>query len=346
MASGAKEKELKRLTSIIELHHSLGANLELDQICRISVRELASVLGCDGCAIMLIEGDKVKIMAEKGFSKTFGEMAFNVEMPAIRYILDTKEDIFAGDVSNDPAAGCVPNGCAMNSLICTRIMIGGEVKGIIHLDSAEKNAFDTEDLEFAQLLAKEIAIAMERSFLYSQIRDISVRDGLTGCFNRRKFDIDIAVEVATSKRYKKPLSLLMVDVDWFKEYNDFHGHPKGDTLLRNLVSVLTGNVRPSDTVYRYGGEEFAILLPNADKKEASSVTTRVQKAIGQERFEGERQSQPDGKVTLSIGVATFPADANNKDGLIEAADSALYRAKQSGRNRVCAFGGKNRHKLA
>ena len=129
MASGAKEKELKRLTSIIELHHSLGANLELDQICRISVRELASVLGCDACAIMLIEGDRVKIMAEKGFSKVFGKMTFSVEMPAIRYILDTKEDIFAGDVTNGPVASCVPRGCAMNSLICTRIMVGDEVKG-------------------------------------------------------------------------------------------------------------------------------------------------------------------------------------------------------------------------
>ena len=345
MASGEKEKELKRLTAIIELHHSLGANLESEQICRISIRELASVPGCDGCAIMLIEGDKVKIMAEKGFSKVFGEMAFGVEMPAIRYILDTKEDIFTGDVTNSPVASCVPHGCAMSSLICTGIMIGGEVKGIIHLDSAEKDVFDREDLAFVQLLAKEISIAMERSFLYSQIRDISVRDGLTGCFNRRKFDIDIVVEVATSKRYKKPLSLLMVDIDWFKNYNDFHGHPKGDALLRNLVNVLTCHVRPSDTVYRYGGEEFAILLPNADKQEASSVTVRVQKAIGQEQFEGEGQSQPGGKVTLSIGVATFPADANNKDGLIEAADSALYRAKQSGRNRVCVFGGENRHKL-
>jgi diguanylate cyclase (GGDEF)-like protein len=346
MGGRAKGKELKRLTAIIELHHSLGATLELEQVCRISVREMASVLGCDGCAIMLIEGDKVKIMAEKGFSKTFGDMAFSIEMPAIGYILDTKEDIFAADVTNSPAASCVPQGCAMNSLICTPIMVGGEVKGIIHLDSMEKNAFDRGDLEFAQLLAKEISVAMERSFLYSQVRDISVRDGLTGCYNRRKFDIDIAVEVATSKRYNKPLSLLMLDIDWFKEYNDFHGHPKGDTLLKNVVNVLTCNVRPSDTVYRYGGEEFAILLPNADKNEASSVATRAREAINQEQFEGERQSQPDGKVTVSIGVATFPAGANNSEGLIEAADSALYRAKQSGRNRVCAFGDKNGHKLA
>jgi diguanylate cyclase (GGDEF)-like protein len=285
-------------------------------------------------------------MAEKGFSKVFREMAFSVEVPAIRYILDTKEDIFAGDVTSGSTASCVPYGCAMNSLICTRIMIGDEVRGIIHLDSAEKNAFDRGDLEFAQLLAKEISIAMERAFLYSQVRDISVRDGLTGCFNRRKFDIDIAVEVATSKRYKKPLSLLMLDIDWFKKYNDFHGHPKGDTLLKNVVNVLTCNVRPSDTVYRYGGEEFAILLPSADRKEASSIATRAWKAISREQFEGEGQSQPDGEVTVSIGVATFPADASDKERLIEAADSALYRAKQSGRNRVYAFGGENGHKLA
>ncbi|MBM4445920.1 MAG: sensor domain-containing diguanylate cyclase [Chloroflexi bacterium] len=337
MASKGTEKELKRLTAIIELHHSIGANLELEQICRISVRELADALGCDGCAIMLIEGDEVKIMAEKGFAQTFGEMTFSVDMPAIRHILNTKEDIFTGDVTNSPAASCVPHGCAMNSLICAPIMVDDEVKGIIHLDSSEKNAFDRADLEFAQLLAKEISIAMERSFLYSEVRDSSISDGLTGCFNRRKFDVDIAVEIATAKRYKKPLSFFMVDVDWFKKYNDFHGHPKGDAVLNKLVNVLTCHVRSSDKIYRYGGEEFAILLPDTNKEEASLIAIRVQEAIGQEQFEGEKESQPDGKVTVSIGVATFPVDADNKDGLITAADSALYKAKQSGRNRVCAF---------
>ena len=200
-----------------------------------------------------------------------------------------------------------------------------------------KNAFDKEALEFVELLAKEISIAIERSFLYAQVRDVSIRDGLTGCFNRRKFDVDIVAEIANAKCSEEPLSFLMLDIDWFKKYNDFHGHLKGDELLKKMVNLLTSNLRPFDKAYRYGGEEFTVLLPSTEKKIALLTAERLCKTIEQEQFEGEKESQPAGEVTVSIGVASFPADANDVQSLIEAADSALYKAKESGRNRVCSF---------
>lgn len=332
------EKETKKLTALVQINHSIGANLEVEEIARIVVREIADIVNCDACAILLIEGSSVKILAEKGFSETFAGIDFNIDMPAIKYILDTRQGIFSGDILNSPAAGCVPHGCSMNSLICTPIVLSGEIIGIIHLDAARKSAFDQEDLEFAQLLSKEISIAMERSLLYSQVKDISTRDGLTGCFNRRKFDVDIVAEIAAARLDNRKLSLLMIDIDWFKKYNDCHGHSKGDELLKRIVNVFTGTTRPSDKTYRYGGEEFAILLFDANREEAISVAARVRKAAEREPFEGEKESQPEGKITVSIGVASFPEDANNNEELIEAADSALYKAKQSGRNRVCSSG--------
>jgi len=337
MEDSATEKELKKLTAITRIHHSIGSNLKLEEISRILVRELISIASCDGCAILLIKGGKVEILAERGFSKAFGEVEFNMSMPAIKYVVDTKQAIFTGEVMNSSVSSRVPCGYSMNSLICTPIVINDEVRGIIHLDSWGKNAFDEEDLELTKLLAKEISIAIERSFLYSQVWDISIRDGLTGCFNRRKFDVDIVAELASAKQYEKPLSLLMLDIDWFKKYNDFHGHPKGDALLKGISNVLVSNIRALDKVYRYGGEEFAVLLPDTGKEKSSHVAIRLQETIEQEQFEGERESQPDEKITISIGVADFPSDANHGDGLIEAADSALYKAKQSGRNRVCVF---------
>jgi diguanylate cyclase (GGDEF)-like protein len=253
--------------------------------------------------------------------------------------LETKQGIFSGDILNSPTASCVPEGCPMNSLICTPVILSGEVKGIIHLDAAKKSAFDEKDLEFAELLAKEISIAMERSLLYSQIRDISTRDGLIGCFNRGKLEVDTVAGIADATLRGKPLSFLMMDIDWFKKFNDFHGHPKGDELLKQIVKVFSGAIRPSDKIYRYGGEEFAVLIPDISKKETMPIAARIRKAVEREQFEGEKESQPGGKVTISIGLASFPSDANNKEGLVEAADSALYKAKQSGRNRVHAFDG-------
>jgi len=215
--------------------------------------------------------------------------------------------------------------------------IRDRVKGIIHLDSFEKNAFDEEDLNFVELLAKETAIAIERSLLYEEIKNLSVIDALTNLFNRRKMEEDLRNELERSKRYTRPLSILMIDIDYFKNYNDFHGHQKGDELLRKIAELLRKNLRAIDKVYRYGGEEFLVMLPEVDKEGALACAERLRRKVEQEPFEGEEQSQPSGKITISIGVASYPLDGDSIEKLIEAADSALYRAKALGRNRVCLY---------
>jgi len=225
----------------------------------------------------------------------------------------------------------------MSSLICVPVEIAGLVRGIIHIDSTRKDAFDQSDLEFIELMAREAALAMERSLLYSKVVDVSITDSLAGCYNRRKLDIDIVAEISRAKQTKKPVSLLMVDIDWFKSYNDFHGHPLGDELLKKLVRLLSKNVRASDHIYRYGGEEFALLLPGAGKVQAVYVASRLRDIVESESFDGEADSQPDKSITISIGVSIFPVDVKNWSELIKAADSALYRAKQTGRNKVCSF---------
>lgn len=337
MPNLAAEKEISRLESIVRIHHSIGAILDLTEIARILVRELANMLDCDACAIMLIEGNKVNILAERGFSWTFGKMELTTDMPAVKHILSTREPIFTTDVTKSPVVAFFPSSGSGCSLMCVPVIVNDEVKGIIHLGSTKKNAFDQEDLEFTELLTKEVSLAIERSLLFAQVMDISIKDGLTGCYNRRKFDLDIVAEFAYARQHKKPLSLLMADIDWFKKYNDFHGHPKGDELLKKLVRLLTKNIRPLDRVYRYGGEEFVILLMETGKVKAAYTAARLRYLIEKEPFDGEMQSQPDKSVTISIGVATFPVDAKDWSGLIKAADSALYEAKQTGRNKFCAF---------
>ena len=337
MAETITKDELKRLRAITRIHHSVGAILDPEEVSRVLVRELSEVVSCDGCALLLIEGKGVKVMAERGFSKTLGQVDFTADMPAIQHMLDTKKSIFTGDVANSPAAECIPTGCQVKSLICVPIMVKGEVKGILHLDALDKDAFDEEDLNLTELLAEEVSITIERSFIYSEVLDLSIRDGLTGCFNRRKFDVDIAADIADARQHGEALSLLMMDIDWFKKYNDFHGHLEGDILLKKLTTTLIRNIRPLDRVYRYGGEEFSVLLPATERGNAFLVARRLQQAVELEPFEGENQSQPGRRVTVSIGVAAFPTDAKDRDSLVQAADAALYQAKQSGRNRVCSF---------
>jgi len=330
-------RKLAHLTAIARVHLRIGTIFELKKISRIYLRELIGMVGCDGCAIIRIDKHKVTILAERGLGETFRDMVLSADQPPLKYVVDTKQAIFTGDVLSSPDASYVPHGRSVKSLICTPIIVNNHVGGIIYLDSVKKNAFSEEDMEFTELLADEISIALEQSLAYSYFRNIFTTDGVTGCLNRRKFDADIVAEIASAKEYEEQLSLLLVDIDWFRKYNDFHGHEKGDALLRKVVDILTSHTRPYEKIYRYGAEEFAILMPDTGKEKASSAARRLQKTIEQAQFEGEKESQPNGTITVSIGVAIFPSDADHRDKLIDAANSALYRAKESGRNQVCVF---------
>lgn len=337
MADKKTKKQGQILSAIARIHQSIGVNLELVEVARILVDELVTMVGASGCAILLIEGNIVRVLAQKGFSKMLEKQGFSADMPAIRYLVNSKQSIFTGDMKSGFASGCAPARGSTRSLICSPVMVNGKVRGIIHLDSPNKDAFDEEDLYFVELLAREMSLSMERAFLHSQVKALSIRDNLTGCYNRKKLDEDIEAEIARARRYEKPLSLFMIDVDWLRKYNDFHGHSMGDLLLKKIAGILRRNVRNIDKVYRYGGEEFVILLPETDKWKALTVARRLHKIIGEREFGGERESQPNKRVTVSIGMASYPWDGNHKDELFKSADNALYRAKQSGRNTVCVY---------
>jgi len=337
MADKIMEKKARMMSAIMKINPQVGRSLDLKETARILLEEVVTIVGCSGCAILQIEEDKVEVMVERNFLKIFGEQGFNADTPALRNIIDNRQSVCVGDVMNSPAADCFPAGCPVRSLICAPVMINTQVMGLIYLYSEDKDAFDEDDLNFVEWLAREMSITMERAFLHSQVKALSTKDGLTGCLNRRRFDEDIDGEMARAKRYEKPLSLLMVDIDWFKKYNEFHGDFLGDTVLKKIAETCKNNLRIIDKVYRYGGEEFVILLPETGKWRALSVARRLHKIIEQERFEGEKESQPNKRITVSIGVSSYPWDGHCKTDLLESAETALGRAKHAGKNMVYAF---------
>ncbi len=165
------------------------------------------------------------------------------------------------------------------------------------------------------------------------LQELAVKDGLTGLYNHRYFHEIMDIELNRSRRHRHEFSLLFIDVDHFKLYNDSHGHLQGDQLLRDLSEQLTSRVRSSDTVARYGGEEFVMILPETNKPGALTLAGNLCRHIAEYDFDGAHSQSP-GKVTVSIGVASYPNDGVEPNQLIETADQALYRAKQAGRNRV------------
>jgi two-component system cell cycle response regulator len=174
-------------------------------------------------------------------------------------------------------------------------------------------------------------LELERAKL--QLQQLAVTDGLTGLYNYQYFKHKIQIEVSRSQRHGLPVSLLMMDIDFFKMYNDHFGHPLGDRILRRFSNLLFEHVRQIDILSRYGGEEFALILPGTSKENAKIVAEKLRTLIEKSYFPLS-EKLPFGRVTMSVGVSCFPTDAKNEEELIHLADQALYSAKKEGRNRT------------
>ena len=202
----------------------------------------------------------------------------------------------------------------------------------------EERTIETEGAfngKIVKIKHKAIELRGKRYILevFEDITD-AITDDLTGCYNRRKLKEDLKEELDRAKRYDNKLSVLMIDIDWFKEYNDSHGHQKGDELLIKLVKILSYNIRFTDKLYRYGGEEFVVLLPETTEVQAKEVAEKLRKKVEEKKFEGEEKSQPNMIISVSIGISSYPKNGSSSSEIVQTADSALYEAKSSGKNIV------------
>jgi diguanylate cyclase (GGDEF)-like protein len=215
---------------------------------------------------------------------------------------------------------------------CQALMSDHQLFGTILL-GAETIAADHQWHQNAAMIARFAAGAIQNALHYGQARLQTITDPLTGLYNKRYFKQALPYEIARAQRYGKPMSLLMIDIDHFKQLNDIHGHPKGDQVLAAMGSTLGEALRGTDFSFRYGGEEFAVILPEIRIENAFQVAEHLRATL-QARL--SRQLSPCGQevVTASLGLAAFPYDGATGDLLLNHADHCLYKAKQQGRNRV------------
>ncbi len=205
---------------------------------------------------------------------------------------------------------------------------GREMRELSETMNKMAGALQSERENLERSVAERTAELQEAN---ARLQLLAVTDGLTGLFNHRRFQEALNAELIRAERHKRPLSVLMIDVDFFKKINDAMGHPAGDELLRRLAEILGRDLRQSDLIARYGGEEFTVLLPETTKSEAVMVGERMRAAVEAGANLGTALKQ---KVTVSLGVATYPEDGTTAEGVLEAADQAMYVAKRQGRNRV------------
>ena len=191
-----------------------------------------------------------------------------------------------------------------------------------------------KDKEKFHILAQQFLIGIRRAILYQKVQELTITDSLTQVFNRRYFLERFNEEFGRSMKFKYNLSFLIVDIDHFKNINDNYGHLVGDAILREITKTIKENIRQIDFMGRYGGEELSAILTETDKGPARLAAERIRQAIESRRFAVYDENL---KVTISIGISTFPDDANDTAQLIDKADKALYKAKLEGRNRVCVY---------
>lgn len=217
------------------------------------------------------------------------------------------------------------------SFISYPIIISGRKIGVLNLtDKIDGGYYDEKDLEILQMLAPQIALALDRTSLIrkaGEFEQLSITDPLTGLLNRRYLEERLIEEISRSQRHGYPMSFMMIDVDAFKSYNDNYGHTEGDKALQLVGQCLKATLRGADVAARFGGEEFSILLPQTTLKEAVTIAERIRQRV-------EKTNFPNRQVTISIGIAACSEELQTAPILVEAADKALYQAKENGRNNV------------
>lgn len=215
---------------------------------------------------------------------------------------------------------------------CIPIMNGGELLGLLLLSSQNSQELDTSKIVLARNISEQIALALSNLKLREKLRTQSIRDGLTGLFNRRYLEESLQKEITIAETNHQPLAVIMLDVDHFKRFNDTYGHEGGDVLLKELGMFIRNTIRPEDIACRYGGEEFTILLPNTNLEEAEQIGEKLR--LGVKHLDLRYRQQLLGSITLSLGLAVFPTNGTNREVLVQAADMALYEAKHTGRDRL------------
>jgi diguanylate cyclase (GGDEF)-like protein len=209
--------------------------------------------------------------------------------------------------------------------------------GLIIVDNLfDSKAFSDSRVNSLINFSAQTALVINNLLLYNQVKILSIKDSLTTLYNRRFFEEQLTIDIDRSIRTGLPISLMMIDIDFFKNYNDKNGHIEGDTLLSMISKLFKQNCRSSDFVCRYGGEEFAIILPDTGLKNAVEVAEKIRKKVYETFFPNE-ENQPLGKVTISIGVASFPDNVKDREELKVCSDKALYLSKENGRNCVSAY---------
>jgi diguanylate cyclase (GGDEF)-like protein len=326
------QEQASREVAVNRIATAIRESLELGVILQKTVDEVGPALNVGSCALR-VESESAEqalnyfyFADESERATTEAEQTIN-ELALHSARLVEHPDTIIQDADDETADANEKFPIAVVPLIFQERVIG--VLQVTASDLAR--VWAENEILLLRTVANQVAVAVNHASLFAQIQQQALTDALTGCYNRRSFEMQLDREMQASRRQHQPLSLIMLDLDRFKQLNDSAGHDAGDGALRKLAVCFKQELRGVDSASRFGGDEFALILPEAYAEGALIVAERLRARIAEIQIPGF------GNLTASMGIATFPSQGSSRQELVVAADAALYTAKRTGRNRVCIF---------
>jgi len=333
------DKKLQEMTFLQYMIKALVSTFDEDRILGTVIGGITTYLGYRHVVIFMHDASgAMREAVSEGYPRDGAKRTFDPgDNETLSRLFHSKEPVILPgrmlDLSSGMPAQKGQDTVRQQALI--PIIRREEVFGVLVVEGwMDEPPFSEERVGVLTTLAGQLGLALDNAHLYRSTLHLSITDGLTGLFNARYFYKRLDVEISRARRYKHDLSLFMMDIDFFKGFNDKYGHLCGDDALKHIAAILKQNSRETDTVARYGGEEFCVVLPETGAENAAVLAERIRRSVEDTPVDPGCDSPP-ARLTISIGIVTLPAGLSSAEELVRLADKALYRAKEDGRNRVC-----------
>jgi diguanylate cyclase (GGDEF)-like protein len=334
------EDSVKELSTMYNFGQYIISTVDMNELLRIITTAIVDTLNYKECAILFKENNLLRIVSAWGFednAKLIG-IEFGLDEGISGNVASSGKPLLINDTSKESRyLHYKGHTHKEGSFLSIPLKYKNSVIGVLNVSNDTPNSLTKKDIDFLTAISAQIAVVIENARLYEQTKELSITDDLTGLFNRRHMRVVLDKEWERSNRYSQPLSILMIDLDLFKSYNDNFGHLKGDEALAILSQIIKMNIRGIDAPIRYGGDEFLIILPDTDADGAMATAEKLRKAIA-DAFTYKNVST----LTISIGVVTYPNEMfDNIHEFLYASDIALYEAKKRGQNTIAKYDSKS-----
>jgi diguanylate cyclase (GGDEF)-like protein len=340
----ATDKSLKKrvyeISNLLEISNELYSILDMEQLINSSMLILVGQLGCEKAFTLVYDAKTSRYSRHftKGFGSEQAPLDLELDHPLISFLLKHKRPLMVKDIEKSPDLKELARNLINDEIeVIAPVIYSDRLKGIIGCGvKLFGNVYDRSDLQMLSILVNIFTVSISNAQMYEDMKNMSFTDPMTGLHNYRYFENRLREEINRSLRNKNSVSLIMVDIDFFKIYNDTLGHQAGDEALRMVADVLRATARADDIVCRYGGEEFVIILPGTTKDTIQPLGERIRQRVEVSKFYKEH-IQPTRNITISVGAACYPDDCASFEELVRKADKALYRSKDNGRNRFTLY---------